>query len=149
MLSIYLIAVALTVGGSEAIVCYECDSVSTPGCGATLTNPAAIPTCTGTYCGIGRSTNTNPTVYVRLCGQTALPSGTDVCNSGSVGGVDSYDCACNTASYCLADFSGGSRPPPGGAASPNPPSGAASANVPSGALLATSAAVMVLVKLQG
>jgi len=146
MLSVVLITVALMVGGSEAITCYNCNSGDTPGCGATLTNPAAIPTCVGASCAIGRSTNTNPTVYVRLCGQTALPSGTVLCDSESVGGVDSYDCVCNTASYCNADFSG-SQPPGGGAAPPNP--GAASANVPSGALLSTSAAVMLLVVLQG
>jgi len=128
MLSLVLIlTVALMVGGSEAITCYNCNSVDTPGCGATITNPAAIPTCSGAWCGIGTTVNTNPTVYVRECGQDTLPAGTNTCASLTVQGIATYDCVCDTNDFCNV----------------------ASANLPYGAslILATSAAVILLAKL--
>jgi len=144
MLHIFLITMVLMFHGSEAILCYDCDSTSTPGCGNTLSNPGSIPTCSGTWCGIGRSATTNLAVYVRLCGQTALVPGVSACSSETVNGVQTYECVCDTADFCNAGFSANSQPP--ATANSQPP-----ANVPSVAfcILATSAVAVVLAKLQG
>lgn len=154
MLIIVLVTAVLMFGDSEAILCYNCNSVDTPGCGNTLSNPGAIPTCTGSHCFVGRTTNNGPTVYVRACGQGELPPRTDVCGTVTVEGLKSYDCICDTQDLCNAHFSGTSHPSANGPRANDRSASVSSANAPNGAsrILAVSAAaataVVLIAKMQ-
>jgi len=135
MLIIVLITVTLMFGGSDAVLCYNCTSADTPDCENAINNTDSIPTCSGTWCSIGKTTNTIPAGYARQCGQTTLVPEVNSCTAVAVGSIQAFTCVCDTGNLCNADFSANSQPP---------------TNVPSGVsrILAWSAAVVLLAKLQ-
>jgi len=118
------VALLLTVGRSEAVKCYDCPT----GCSST----AGAATCDGPFCLKSTASVGQNTIVQRICAPAGLTAPYNGCQSGS--GVE----VC----YCSRDLCNGDSDSGSSALSLQQHAGVY-------ALLASSAAVVLLAKLQG
>jgi len=135
-LNIAIIALLTTVLSCDAFQCYDCSSDINPGCGENLNTAISNTKCTGTYCGIGKTTGIGATIFLRGCfdDESLIPSNN--CSNLIYNDLPAYGCSCSR-DLCNLNFETASS------------SSGVKQHADAYALLATSAAVVLLAKLQG
>jgi len=126
--SVALAVLLMTLEGTEAIQCYSCSSVDTADCGTPFYS-SLVSTCGGSHCSkvVTTAAETGLTTVVRSC-QTGTPVTSCQYGGSSISAVTT--CYCQT-NYC------------------NSAQGLTYNNKIYVPLIAMSAAVVLLVKLQG